>query len=166
MVTQPDPFEATPPDEPSKPPRPRSLDQSFWCGVASAVIGFLVAIPGLLFMPDPDVDVLLREVGRQQPALSPDQIRSVYDATMIVTLVVLAIIAAVWVLFLHQMRQGRNWARIVITVIGVLWLLTTLPSVAAGGVGSLMAIVQLAAVAATLVLAYRPDAGEYLKSAS
>lgn len=165
-MTQPDPFEATPPDEPNKPPRPRSLDQSFWCGVASVVIGFLIAIPSLLFMPDAEVNTLLREVGRQQPGLSPDQIRSVYDATMIVTLVFLAIVAAVWILFLHQMRQRRNWARIVITVVGALWLLTTLPSVAAGGMGSLLSIVQVIAVAATLVLAFWPDANEYLKSGS
>lgn len=165
-MTQPDPFEATPPDDLSKPPRPRSLDQSFWCGVASVVIGFAMAIFSALLMPASDVDALLREVSRQQPTLSPDQIRGVYDAALIVTLVFMAIIAAVWILFLHQMRRGRNWARIVITVVGALWLLTTVPSVAAGGLGSVLSILQLIAIAATLVLAFRPDANAYLRSGS
>ncbi|MBE9374883.1 hypothetical protein IQ251_10555 [Saccharopolyspora sp. HNM0983] len=165
-MTQPDPFEATPPDEPSKPDRPKALDQSFWCGVASVVIGFLVVITGFVLMPAGDLDAVLQEVARQEPSLSPEQIRSVYDATMIVTLVFLVVIAAGWILFLHQMRRGYNWARIVITVVGGLWAVLTLPSIATGGEGSLLAILQLIAIGATVVLAFRPESNAYLRSAS
>ena len=120
-----------PPDDPGVVQRPSSVDNSFWAGVASPVIGLLAAALELFgVFGSAGSEAFLAQLRRQTatqgggPAFAPEQMAAVYRIALVVGLVFLVVLAALWIMFLLFMRGGRNWARVVVTVVGALWLVT------------------------------------------
>ncbi|WP_235883981.1 hypothetical protein [Saccharopolyspora elongata] len=165
----------TPPQEPERDPqvpghelsgpwRPTTIDYAFWSGIASVVVGFAMLAASFLLVSDSELQAVLEETAAQGQPITMDQARSIYNAVLVMVVVIVVAIAALWIMFLFFMRRGRNWARIVITVIGAVWILLTIPSVAGGGIAaSLLSLLQLLAVAATIVFAYLAPSNQYFQ---
>ncbi|KAA5833324.1 hypothetical protein ABT337_19950 [Saccharopolyspora hirsuta] len=157
------------PDSAARPARPGTIDGAFWAGVASVVVGFAILATSFLAVSDAELQVVVEEAAAQGQQLTPEQARAVYSGVMVLVAAVVVVIAALWIMFLVFLRNGRNWARVVITVVGAAWILLTMPSLAGttvGGVGTaLLALVQVLAVAATLVLAYLAPSNQYFQHA-
>ncbi|MBQ0922757.1 hypothetical protein [Saccharopolyspora endophytica] len=173
-MTPPDavnPYGAAPPPPPERSPgsqRPRTIDNAFWAGIASPVVGFVMFALAFATISDAELQMVLGQAGATgQPALSLDQARALFQVTIAIAVVFCLVLAGLWIMFLIFMRNGRNWARIVITVVGALWFLLTIPTViggAAGGIGTaLVAVLQLATIAATIVYAYLAPSNQYLQ---
>ncbi|MEV0703902.1 hypothetical protein AB0I53_39125 [Saccharopolyspora sp. NPDC050389] len=172
----------TPPQEPERDPhtapqvpghelsgpwRPSTIDYAFWAGIASVVVGFAMLAAAFLLVSDAELQLVLDETAAQGQPLTMEQAHSIYNAVLVMLVVIVAAIAALWIMFLFFMRRGRNWARIVITVVGAVWILLTIPSVGGGGMGSVLAtllsVLQLLAVAATIVFAYLAPSNQYFQ---
>ncbi|MFC7341593.1 hypothetical protein [Saccharopolyspora griseoalba] len=161
-----------PPEGSAAVARPSSVDNSFWAGVASPVIGLIAAALELFgaFGPSGDEAFMaqMREQMAGQPggqAFTPEQMEAVYRIGMVVAAVFLLVLAGLWIMFLLFMRGGRNWARVVITVVGAIWLLFTLPQVFGPVVVlDLLAVLQLAAIAATIAFAYLTPSNQYFQA--
>ncbi|SFS45699.1 hypothetical protein [Saccharopolyspora flava] len=155
-----DPYGAAPPPpEGSGPRRPRTVDHSFWAGVACPIIGFVLFALSYSMITDAELEALLGEAGATGgQTLTLDQARALYQVTMAIVVVFFLVLAGLWIMFLIFMRNGRNWARVVITVVGTLWFLLTIPTVLGAAAGAvlpgLVAVLQLAALAATIIYAY------------
>ncbi|WP_190820566.1 hypothetical protein [Saccharopolyspora pogona] len=170
----------TPPQEPERDPysapqvpghepwRPSSINNAFWAGIASVVVGFALLAAAFLLVSEAELQQVLEETAVQGQPLTMEQARGIYSAVLVMLTVIVAIIAALWIMFLFFMRRGRNWARIVITVVGAVWILLTLPSIAggaAGGVASaLLSMLQVLTVAATIVFAYLAPSNQYFQA--
>ncbi|WP_101377145.1 hypothetical protein [Saccharopolyspora spinosa] len=170
----------TPPQEPERDPysapqvpghgpwRPSSINNAFWAGIASVVVGFAMLAAAFLLVSDAELQLVLEETAAQGQRLTMEQARGIYSVVLVMLTVIVAIIAALWIMFLFFMRRGRNWARIVITVVGAVWILLTLPSIAggtAGGIASaLLSVLQVLTVAATIVFAYLAPSNQYFQT--
>ncbi|RRO13067.1 hypothetical protein EIL87_25815 [Saccharopolyspora rhizosphaerae] len=171
-MTPPDavnPYGAAPPPPPGGPPgRPRTVDLAFWAGIACPVIGFVMLAMSFASINDAELQVVLDQAGATgQRTLTLDEARALFRVTLAVVAVFCLVLAGLWIMFLVFMRNGRNWARIVITVVGALWFLLTVPTVIGGAttsiVTALVAVLQLAAIAATVIYAYTGDANRYFQ---
>ncbi|MDI2031205.1 hypothetical protein QFW96_21430 [Saccharopolyspora sp. TS4A08] len=150
---------APPPPEGSGSRRPRTVDYSFWAGIACPIIGFVLLALSFSVITDAELEMILGEAGAAGgQTLTLDQARALFRVTMAIVVVFCLILAGLWIMFLIFMRNGRNWARIVITVVGALWFLLTIPTVIGGATGAVLttlaAVLQLAALAATIIYAY------------
>ncbi|MEB3370311.1 hypothetical protein [Saccharopolyspora mangrovi] len=174
-MTPPDavnPYGAAPPPPPEGPSgrqRPRAVDYSFWAGVASPIIGLVLFAVASTTLTDAELEMVISQAeaaGQQQITL--DQARALFQVTIAIAAVFCLVLAGLWIMFLVFMRNGRNWARIVITVVGVLWFLLTIPTVVGGSTGGiaavLLAVLQLAALAATIIYAYTTPANTHFQS--
>ncbi|MCI2417007.1 hypothetical protein MOQ72_06190 [Saccharopolyspora sp. K220] len=166
-----EPFAAPPvsANELSGPGRPNTVDYSFWAGIASVVVGFAMLAAAFLLVSDAELQLVVRETEVQGQRITLEQARGIYLAVVAVMTAIVAVIAGLWIMFLFFMRRGRNWARIVITVAGALWFLLTIPSVVGGSAGdittALLAVLQLLAVAATVVFAHLAPSNQYFQLA-
>lgn len=155
------------PNFPSAPPAmdmqqqrftpPKEIMWSFWCYVAGALI---LIVSGILTISQRQQLVSALRT-RNTQNLTPDQINTVVNATLVVTVVLLVVIAALYVLFAFKIRQGRNWARIVLTVVAALALISLL--VTAGSSSFLSIIGDIAAVLGC-VASYLPNSTAYINS--
>ncbi|GAB3676106.1 hypothetical protein [Saccharopolyspora tripterygii] len=157
-----------PPERPSGPQRPRTIELAFWAGIASPVIGFVMIALSFATINDAELQMVLNQTGAAgQPSLDLDQVRALFRVTIAIVVVFCLVLAGLWIMFLIFMRNGRNWARVVITVIGALWFLLSIPTVlggAAGGIGTaLVAVLQMVVVGATIVYAYLAPSNQYLQ---
>lgn len=162
-----DPFSApqVPGGEFSAPSPPSTIDNAFWAGIASVVVGFAILVASYLSVSDTELEALLLRPDR---SLTPDQAWGLFYGVMAFVAVLTIITAALWITFLFLMRRGRNWARIVIAVVGAVWIVLTIPTIgdlSAGIVLILLAVLQVLTVAATLVFAYLAPSNEYFRSA-
>lgn len=161
-----------PPDDPDVVQRPSSVDNSFWAGIASPVIGLLAAALELFgVFGSAGSEAFLAELRRQTaaqgagPAFAPEQMEALYRIAVVVGLVFLVVLAALWIMFLLFMRGGRNWARVVVTVVGAIWSVLTLPQVFGPVVVlDLLAVLQLVAIVATIAFAYRASSNHYFQA--
>ncbi|GAA2818475.1 hypothetical protein GCM10010470_62260 [Saccharopolyspora taberi] len=149
-----------PPPE-GAPRRPDSVTLSFWTGIASVVVGFALLAVSFAVGGDDDVRMVADSLRAQGQQLTEQDVRALYSVVVVATFGVMAVVAALWIMFLFFMRSGRNWARIVITAVGVAWFALTVPAVQGGPVVVLLALVQLAAIGATVVAAFLAPSNEY-----
>lgn len=157
-----------PPEGPSGPSRPSAVDYSFWAGIACPIVGFVLLAVSFTSLTDAELQMVLDQAGATgQQTLTLDQARALFQVTVAIVAVFCLVLAGLWIMFLVFMRNGRNWARIVITVVGVLWFLLTVPTVIGGSAGAittaLVAVLQLATIAATIICAYAPLSNTYFQ---
>ncbi|WP_155886203.1 MULTISPECIES: hypothetical protein [Actinoalloteichus] len=141
----------------SQPAMPTEVRVSFWIWIGSAVLNIvfnLLALTGL--------DELREEFRREGQAngLSPDEVDSVFNTAIGVTLVVALAIQALYVLFAFKMRDGRNWARAALTVLAVLNLLLF---ASAGGGNGMNTLFNMLPVVATVLL-FLPNSNAYFQA--
>jgi hypothetical protein len=160
-----------PPEGSAAVERPSSVDNSFWAGVASPVIGLLATALQLFGVFGPSGNEAFMAQMREQmsdqpgPELTPEQMEAFYRIGVVVAVVFLLVLAGLWIMFLLFMRGGRNWARVVITVVGAIWLVFTLPQVLGPVVVlDLLALLELVAIAATIAFAYLAPSNRYFQA--
>lgn len=131
---------------PATAAKPTVVTAAFWLWIASAaigLIGYVIAFPSVL--------TATQSLGG--PMAGGAIVGSIAGAI---------IGAAIRVVFAIFLLRGANWARIVLTVLGAIIVLSLLPSIIAGNV---LAIVELVAVVAAVVLQWLSAAKPFFRRA-
>ncbi|MDN4614176.1 hypothetical protein P5G50_06885 [Leifsonia sp. F6_8S_P_1B] len=126
--------------------RPTVVTAAFWLWIASAaigLIGFAVSFPS----------VVAATQSLSGPMAGGAMVGSVAGAI---------IGAAIRVVFAIFLLRGANWARIVLTVLGAIIVLSLLVSIITGNV---LAILELLAVVAAVVLQWLSSAKPFFRRA-
>lgn len=140
-------------------PAPPDVQRAWMLWMVSIGIGVLGAIFGLAFT---DRDALKQNIIDKGTTLTPDEVSTTVNVSLIVGAVFALIIIGLELFFAFKMRSGRNWARIVLTVLGVLGVLAGLYSIAtAFTIGSVLNIISIVVVVAAIVFMYKPAANAY-----
>ena len=154
------------------PPRPRSLTAAFWLIVSGGLLLLATTLLAAFAITQPEGQAAIQqELDRSVeqmnlPADQAEQMRAMMDgmlptlATTAAVFGVLAFLVYLWVAF--AIRGGSRAARIVGTVLAALSVLV-LVSNAVMGAFSPLDLVWVGLGVAGIVLAYRPDATEYMR---
>lgn len=113
----PETFEA-----PSRGPRPRIVEISFWIWIINLALGGIAILVALTQIDRLRVEAINSAVA-SDPTLDRSMIESVATGVLIATVVVGLLCVAVGFVLVFLMRGGRNWARIVLAVLGGLIVL-------------------------------------------
>ena len=151
-----------------EPQRPRSIMLSFWLIISAAIVMVGSTLMGALALTTPEGKALVEQTARQQLDASgvtgaeADQMMQTTLALLPGILITLALIAlALYLLVAFRIRSGSRAARVVGTVLAVLSVLMLLTSLVGGAAG--LEIVWVLLGVAGIVMAYRPDATEYMR---
>lgn len=151
-----------------EPVRPRSIMVSFWLIISAAIVMVGSTLMGAFALTTPEGRALVEDVARQQVAASgvtgaeAEQMMQMTLGIMPGFMTALALVALVlYLLVAFKIRSGSRAARIVGTVLAVLSVLMVLTSLLGGMPG--LEIVWVLLGVAGIVMAYRPDATEYMR---
>jgi hypothetical protein len=159
------------------PAAPRPLQVARWLWIASTGTGLARS-----FVQLGDRETLIRELHREAPELSQDQLDSAASSGILFTLLLSFVVFGLYVMLANRMIQGRQWARVVMTVlasISVVGTLFTLIGIAAVGPETITRItgvrvdmldVAFSAVlvvldSAALALLYQPASNRFFRDA-
>lgn len=151
-----------------EPVRPRSIMVSFWLIISAAIVMVGSTLMGAFALTTPEGKALVEDVARQQVEASgvtgaeAEQMMQMTLGIMPGFMTALALVAlALYLLVAFKIRSGSRAARIVGTVLAVLSVLMMLTSLLGGMPG--LEIVWVLLGVAGIVMAYRPDATEYMR---
>ena len=145
-------------DTPSRGPRPKSVEISFWLWVTYLTIGAINSVVGFIQRDRNRADAIDAVIA-QYPAMDRAMIESIATVVVVGVAVVGLVIVAVGLGTAHLMRGGRNWARIVLTVLGCLSVLVLIGPV----VTPLQALFQLLLLIAAIVMMFQRPANEWFR---
>lgn len=151
-----------------EPVRPRSIMVSFWLIISAAIVMVGSTLMGAFALTTPEGKALVEDVARQQVEASgitgaeAEQMMQMTLGMMPGFMTTIALVAlALYLLVAFKIRSGSRAARIVGTVLAVLSVLMMLTSLLGGMPG--LEIVWVLLGVAGIVMAYRPDATEYMR---
>lgn len=151
-----------------EPVRPTSITVAFWLIIAAAVVMVGSTLAGAFALTTPEGKAIVEDVTRQQVEASgltgteAEQMMQTTVDMMPGGMTVFALVAlALYLLVAFKIRSGSRPARIVGTVLAALSVLMMLTSLLGGMPG--LEIVWVLLGAGGIVMAYRPDATEYMR---
>lgn len=151
-----------------EPRRPTSLTAAFWLIIAAAVVMVGSTLMGAFAMTTPQGRALIEDAAQQQieaSGVTGAEAQQMMDMTISMlpgVMIALALVAlALYLLVAFTIRSGSRAARVVGTVLAALSVLLLLVSVLSGAVG--LEVVWVLLGVAGIVMAYRPDATEYMR---
>lgn len=151
-----------------EPQRPKSITTAFWLIIAAAIVMVGSTLAGAFALTTPEGRAMVQDAARQQvegSGLSGAEAQQMVDMTIGMMpgfMVALALVAlALYLLVAFKIRSGSRAARVVGTVLAALSVLLLLVSVVSGALG--LEIVWVLLGVAGIVMAYRPDATEYMR---
>jgi hypothetical protein len=167
MTTSPPPSNSVPPppsgdypspEAPSRPPRPKGLEISFWLWITYLAIGASNAVIGFIQRDRNRADAI-NAVIAQYPGMDRAMVESVATGVVLgmVVLGLLFVVAGLSLALL--MRGGRNWARIVLPVLGCLSILVMI-----GPVGTdLQALFQFLLLVGAIVMMFQRPVNQWFR---
>lgn len=151
-----------------EPRRPTSINAAFWLIIAAAVVMVGSTLMGAFAMTTPQGRALIEDAAQQQieaSGVTGAEAQQMMDMTISMlpgVMIALALVAlALYLLVAFKIRSGSRAARVVGTVLAALSVLLLLVSVLSGAVG--LEVVWVLLGVAGIVMAYRPDATEYMR---
>lgn len=151
-----------------EPQRPTSITAAFWLIIAAAVVMVGSTLMGAFAMTTPQGKALIEDAMQQQieaSGVTGADAQQMMDMTISMlpgVMIAFSLVAlALYLLVAFKIRSGSRAARVVGTVLAALSALLLLTSVVSGMVG--LEIVWILLGVAGIVMAYRPDATEYMR---
>ncbi len=150
------------------PQRPKSITASFWLIISAAIVMVGSTLAGAFALSTPQGRAVVEDVARQQvetSGVSGSEAEQMVEMTLgllpgfMITLALVAL--ALYLLVAFKIRSGSRAARVVGTVLAALSVLMLLMSLLGGMPG--LEIVWVLLGVAGIVMAYRPDATEYMR---
>ncbi|MDQ4103824.1 MAG: hypothetical protein M3186_08995 [Actinomycetota bacterium] len=153
------------PGSPSRGPRPRTVEISFWLWIVILTfsgIGILITLTQLDQLRAQVIDTALA----QDPTQDRSMIESVMTGALTVGVVFALVFVAAGFAFAFFMRKGRNWARMLLAVPGglivLLWLIGLTQG--AGPTPALgVSLVQLLLVVAAIATMFGAEANVWFR---
>jgi len=145
-------------EAPTRGPRPRGVEISFWVWVTYLTIGAINAVVGFIQRDRSRAEAIDAVIARY-PTMDRAMIESVATGVVVGMAVVALLFVAAGLSLAFGMRGGRNWARIVLTVVGSLGVFFLIGPVST----PLQALFQLLLLVAAIVMMFQRPANEWFR---
>ncbi|SFD93859.1 hypothetical protein SAMN04487819_105221 [Actinopolyspora alba] len=123
----PNPYAAPPvsAQEIEGPPRPKTIDISFWIAIVTPVLYLMLSVVSMVLQWN-YMNRMLEEISDSSRAMSDDMLRFAMMFGVVFGLIISVVLTGLWIFFAFKLRAGRNWARITLTVFAGVWILNAL----------------------------------------